>query len=110
MFETRGRGYRVNSQQTHGGRSNRRHGNPGDLAALKRRIWRALCDAEDILDLEDLAPEIRLKAISTMGTVGAIYAKLLEGAELESQVKELEALIQSLLASRNGHGDVTATS
>jgi hypothetical protein len=100
----------VNPQNKQGARSNRRHGNPGDLAALKRRLWRAFCDAEDVLDMEDISPDLRLKAISTMGTVGAIYAKLLEGSELESQVKEMEALMQSLLASRNGHGHLSATS
>lgn len=100
----------MNPQQTHGGRSNRRHGNPGDLAALKRRLWRAFCDAEDVLDLDDIPPDLRLKAISTMGTLGAVYAKLLEGADLEAQIKAMEAQMQALLASRNGHGHSTSTS
>jgi hypothetical protein len=99
----------MNLQGKRGGRSNRRHGNPGNLAALKRRLWRAFCDAEDILDFEDITPELRLKAISTMGTLGAVYAKLLEGADLEAQMKEMEAVMQSLLASRNGHAHLSPT-
>jgi hypothetical protein len=99
----------MNPEKNHGTRSNRRHGNPGNLAALKRRLWRAFCDAEDVLDLEDISTDVRLKAISTMGTVGAIYYKILMESDVEAQVKEMEALMQSLLASRNGHGHLRPT-
>jgi hypothetical protein len=93
----------MNPEQKHHPRSNRRHGNPGNLAALKRRLWRAFCDTEDLLDMEDLSPELRLRAIATMGTVGAVYAKLLEASELEARLSHMEALMEGRREASNGH-------
>lgn len=98
----------MNPLKTPGGRSNKRHGNPGNLAALKRRLWRAFCEAEEVLDLEDITPELRLKAISTMGTLGAVYAKLLEAPQEEHPRDTLPGdiiLIRSTSGSNGHHAD-----
>ena len=68
-------------------------------------MWRAICEAEDILDLEESPPELRLKAIHALATCGQVYAKLLEAKPPDEVTPAVPAdiiVIQSKSGS-NGH-------
>ncbi len=62
---------------------------PGDVDALRRKIWRAILAAE--LLLEHAEPDIRLRAVNAIGQTGNTYRGILELADLEARVAALEA-------------------
>jgi hypothetical protein len=77
----------------------RRAQKPGNLRQLQGKLWRALCDAERVLELAE-EPELMLKAIHALSQAAGQYAKLWEIGELEARLAALE---QQVAAQRNGH-------
>jgi hypothetical protein len=67
----------------------RRRRKVGDLAALQRKLWAAICEADDMIVGAD-ADELRLKAIHALVQAGMAYAKILEIGEYEARLAALE--------------------
>jgi hypothetical protein len=63
---------------------------PGDLRALQRMLWRALLEAQEILDGAEEA-DMRLRAIHAISQASGQYGKLLEVGEFEARIAALEA-------------------
>jgi hypothetical protein len=61
----------------------------GDLQALQRKLWCAICEADDLIILAE-ADELRLKAIHALVQAGMAYAKVLEIGEHEARLAALE--------------------
>jgi hypothetical protein len=61
----------------------------GDLKALQRKLWGAICEADDLVVAAGSA-ELRLKAIHALVQAGMAYAKVLEIGELEARLQALE--------------------
>jgi hypothetical protein len=72
----------------------KRHGKPGDLAALRRTLWWTLRRVEAICDDEDAADVLVIKAAHALGQLSATYMRLIEVTELEPRLKALETLMQ----------------
>jgi hypothetical protein len=68
--------------------------------------------AAAMVDDPDTGPELKLRAISALATVGAVYARLLEASEIHALAERLAALEFRLAATdrhleggyTNGHG------
>ncbi len=69
------------------GRKRRRK--PGDITALRRTLWAALLEIEDLLAEPD--PNMKLRAGHCLATLSGSYMKLLEQAELTTRLEALEA-------------------
>jgi hypothetical protein len=67
----------------------RRRRKVGDLAALQRKLWGAICEADGVIVGAD-ADELRLKAIHALVQAGMAYAKILEIGEYEARLAALE--------------------
>jgi hypothetical protein len=63
---------------------------PGDLAALTRVLWRAILEAQEIMDRAE-TDELRLRAIHAIGQTAGTYTRLVEIGEYESRLQALEA-------------------
>jgi hypothetical protein len=61
----------------------------GDLDALRRRLWGAICEADDVIVGAE-ADELRLKAIHALVQAGLAYAKILEIGEHEARLRAIE--------------------
>jgi hypothetical protein len=70
---------------------------PGDLAALTRVLWRAVLEAQEIMETAE-GEDLRLRAIHAISQTSSAYAKLLEIGEFEARLAALEA------AQQKGHG------
>jgi hypothetical protein len=68
----------------------RRHKKPGDLPALTRVLWRAVLEAQEILEAAT-EPELKLKAIHALSQCAGQYSKLLEVGEFEARLAAVEA-------------------
>ncbi|WP_027892004.1 hypothetical protein [Calidithermus chliarophilus] len=68
------------------------------MERAKKRLWRAVLRASEIV--EDIDPNLALRAIHALGQVTLAYAKLHEAHDLE---RRLEALEQQL----SEHGRIT---
>jgi hypothetical protein len=79
-----------NSNPFHARMAKRRARKPGDLAALKITLWRALLEAERVL-LESDDDELSLKAVHALSQASGQYLKLLEIGEFEASIAALEA-------------------
>ncbi len=71
----------------------------GDLPQLLRMLWRALLEAQAVLEraTEDEA-ELKLRAVHALSQASGQYVKLLEIGELESRLAALEQ------AMKGNHG------
>ncbi len=67
---------------------------PGDLDALRRKVWRAILAAELLLDHSE--PEIKLRAINAIGQTGNVYRAIIADADLEAIVADLEARLEKM--------------
>ena len=74
----------------HARRAKKRRRKPGDMQAVKAKVWNALCEAEAVLLAAEDA-ELTLKAVHAVSQCAGQYAKLLEIGELEARVQALEA-------------------
>lgn len=61
---------------------------PGDLAALKRVLWRALTEAEALLESGDAM--MKLKTVHALATAAGSYVKVIEAHDLEKRIEALE--------------------
>jgi hypothetical protein len=82
-----------NPNPWHARHAKRKVRKPGNLQDLQRKLWRALCAAEAVLDASE-DPELTLKAVHAVSQCAGQYAKLLEIGELEARVQALEASMQ----------------
>ena len=62
---------------------------PGTVLDLQRKLWRALCEAELILDEAD-DPELVLKAVHAMSQVSGQYLKLVEASDVDRRISAIE--------------------
>jgi hypothetical protein len=70
---------------------------PRNLAALQLKVWRALCEAEGVLEgAED--SELKLKAIHGISQCAGQYVRLWEAGELEARVLALEQRLAGRVA------------
>ncbi len=69
---------------------------PGDLASLKKKMWRAVLSAEDILTSPAISPDQQLRAVHALVQAGGAYAKLLEATDLQEQLDTLKAEVAHL--------------
>jgi hypothetical protein len=60
-----------------------------DLAALQRKVWGAICDAEE-LRTDAPTAELRLKAIYALSQAAMVFIKVHEVGELEQRLTALE--------------------
>ncbi|MDE2059302.1 MAG: hypothetical protein KGL31_07525 [candidate division NC10 bacterium] len=67
----------------------KRRPKPGDLAALRRRLWYALTQIETLI--EDKDPSIKLKAAHALATMAGAYLKASELADFEGRLQALES-------------------
>lgn len=70
---------------------------PGDLPALTRVLWRAILEAQEIMDTAE-SEELRLRAVHAIGQTAATYARLLEVGEHEARLAALEAHVRGVAA------------
>jgi hypothetical protein len=78
----------------------RRRRKVGDLAALQRKLWGAICEADDMLVGAE-ADEFRLKAIHAFVQAGMAYATVLEIGEQEARLRAVEEQL-GLVGKRTG--------
>jgi hypothetical protein len=78
-----------NPNPWHARHAKRKVRKPGNLQQLQAKLWRALCEAEAVLDTSE-DPELTLKAVHAISQCAGQYAKLLEIGELEARVQALE--------------------
>jgi precorrin isomerase len=62
---------------------------PGDLDALRRKLWRAILRAETLLDHKDA--EIQLRAVHATSQAASAYRAVYADSELEARLTALEA-------------------
>jgi hypothetical protein len=79
----------VNQGDSHRKRRPRR----GDMTALASILWRAILVGEDVL-VAATEPELRLRAINTLGQAAAHYGKISETIDLTKRVEALEQALQ----------------
>jgi hypothetical protein len=77
---------------------------PGDLQALRRKLWQAILEAERVL-LTNADDEVVLRAVHALTQAAAAYVRLLEADDIEGRLKAVEALLQTA-AKRNGQAPV----
>ena len=85
----------ANNNPWHGRYAKRQIRKPGDLEDLKKKLWRALCAAEAVLD-EAEEPELALKAVHAVSQTAGQYAKLFEIGEVEARLAALEAKLDTM--------------
>lgn len=66
----------------------------GDLERAKKRLWRAILRASEIVEEPD--PQLALKAIHALGQAVGAYTKVHEASDLEARLKALEEHVRLL--------------
>jgi hypothetical protein len=69
-------------------RKRKRRPKAGDTEALRRILWQAALELEKLLSEEQM--DAKLKTANALATLGGVYLKAVEQADLEKRVKELE--------------------
>ena len=77
---------------------NKRIRKPGTIQDLRKRLWQAVNEAERILLTADNDSD-KLKAVYALATVAGAYLKVVESAELENRIKQLEKIHELKKAS-----------
>lgn len=80
-------------------RARKRRPKPGDIAALRRLLWACLREAETVTEATD--PELKLKAASTVATLGGIYLRALEQYDVARDIAQLRADLEVVKASQD---------
>ncbi len=62
---------------------------PGDLDALRRKLWRAILAAEALLESE--SADVRLRAIHAVSQCAGAYRAVYADDQLEQRIAALEA-------------------
>jgi hypothetical protein len=76
----------------------RRHQGPGDLEALRRKVWGAVLEAEGLLMRPRASMATKLRAIHALTQVALAYQRIVQGSELEERIRRLE---KAVLQRRN---------
>ena len=84
----------MNPSPHHARLAKKRARKPGNLAALTRVLWRAVLEAQEIMDHADV-DEMKLRAIHAISQTSSAYAKLLEIGEFEARLAAVEAELQN---------------
>lgn len=66
-----------------------RNGEPGDLTALRARLWDAVTTAHSLL--KSRTNDTRLRAIHALSQSASAYRALVETSDLERRISALEA-------------------
>ncbi len=69
---------------------------PGSLQTLRKKMWRAVLNAEDILTSPDVSPDQQLRAVHALVQAGGAYGKLLEATDMQEQLDTLKAELAQL--------------
>jgi hypothetical protein len=77
---------------------------PGDLAALRRKLWQAILESERVL-LTNEDDEVVLRAVHALAQAAGHYARLIEIADMEARLKAVEARL-AMVGKPNGHARV----
>ena len=72
---------------------------PGDLQALRRKLWQAILEAERVLLTND-DDEVVLRAVHALAQATGHYAKLIEAGDLAARVQALEQALDKAQAQR----------
>lgn len=67
---------------------------PGDLQAVKHRLWAVLLSSYDDI-VEEADPQVRRAHYYAFTAIVAAYSKLIEVGELEDRLAALEAAIEA---------------
>jgi hypothetical protein len=82
---------------------NKHRRRPGDLSSLRRSLWAGIATAEELADNPD--PAVQLRALHALSSLGNIYLRAVESADLERRIEELEnRLEESSKQNGSGHG------
>jgi len=90
----------------------KRYRKPGDTRDLQCILWTLIREVEDRVfepQAEPLMLDDLLRIAHAMAQLSGSYLKVCEVATLEQGMQDMEALVQSLQASRNGNGHITPT-
>jgi hypothetical protein len=66
----------------------RRRRKPGDINALRRTLWAALLEIEDLLASDD--PNLKIRAAHALGTLAGTYLRAMEQADIVERLDRLE--------------------
>jgi hypothetical protein len=76
----------------------RRRVTAGDLAALRREMWFAVRRVSALLDDEDAAPELIIRACNALALLANAYTRLVESTDLEAEIKQLREQVDAINA------------
>jgi len=72
----------------------------GDTEALRRILWQATLELEKLLSEEQM--DAKLKTANALATLGGVYLKAVEQADLEKQIRELKDKVYELSTEKRG--------
>jgi hypothetical protein len=75
----------------------KRRPKPGDTQALRRTLWSAIRRVEQVMDSPGTEPATLLRCVSALATVGGVYLKAEEQAEIITRLKDLERAVRGQL-------------
>ncbi len=73
---------------THTKTKRKRRAKPGDIASLRRVLWAAIRQVEELLEADDT--DTVLKAVSVLSTASGVYLKCTEAHDFEKRLDELQ--------------------
>jgi hypothetical protein len=79
---------------------------PGDLPALKRRLWWGILHCTHVFEAEGMTTEQRLRAAHALSQLAMTFIKVVEVTDLQGRVDALEQLVNR----RNWNGKPSAKS
>ena len=71
----------------------------GDIGGLRRLLWACLTEAERVMEADD--PDVKLRAASTVATLGGVYLRALDQHDLTKQVAELRDDLERVKAAQH---------
>ena len=69
----------------------RRRGKPGSVEDARALLWEALKKAGDMLEAEDLTPDMTLRLLHGISQGAGSYARIVEVSDLAARIEALEA-------------------
>jgi len=91
-------------------KSRKRRGKPGDIASLRRVLWAAIKDVEELISDPPTGTNLdqRLRAVQALATISGVYLKAYDAHEVAARLEQLEANYQQLLKDQQGNRWVPA--
>jgi hypothetical protein len=65
----------------------------GDLADLRRVLWRTIVEVESLLDTRPPSNDLVLKSAHALAQLAGSYTRLVETADIEARLAKLEATL-----------------